>query len=594
MTLFFKEYHMIALSVALAKTCRYCSFGSSFRGTSAEADVQTPVIKWQNGGCYSSWCETGWYSSPAVADLDNDGAIEVIGATNTVFILAGIDGSLINSIDPDGGRSWPGVVVADIDDDGDLEIVTAHGSGYLHVFDRDLTPVWSKRPTTSELRGLAVADLDDDGTLEIVVSAAVGSSINTWVYEHDSTERSGWPQLSDDSGYAWGVFNDNVAIGDIDGNGTAEIVVPSDVHYICTYRPDGAQVPASAVYGDVAWGKVGVWEDLSVEIRGWGLCDGTRSESYRTNFAHGAAVISDVDGDGSKEIVATGNVYNCNVGHPPGQYNGVYIFNADRSRFNSGGFNWQTVPVDTGAPLSEDYLEIENNQPNPAVADLDGDGIHEIVFSSYDGRVHAFWLDKTEHHNWPYSVYDAAEGDYRFASEPAIADLDHNGTAEIMVTSWVAKGTNKTGKLHILDYRGTALHEIALPSAFGASPPDWNGALAAPTLADIDADADLELVLNTANSGFVAYDLPGTANARILWGTGRGGLRRNGTAPEIPPLGDLSGNRHIGLEDIILSLRVSGGIIPDSSVQIDAEVNADGKVGIEEAVYVLQKVSASR
>ena len=62
--------------------------------------------------------------------------------------------------------------------------------------------------------------------------------------------------------------------------------------------------------------------------------------------------------------------------------------------------------------------------------------------------------------------------------------------------------------------------------AFGS--PDWNGALAAPTLADIDTDADLEVVLNTAHSGFVAYDLPGTANAKILWGTGRGSYQRNG------------------------------------------------------------------
>ena len=25
------------------------------------AQVQRPVLKWQHGGCYSSWCETGWY-----------------------------------------------------------------------------------------------------------------------------------------------------------------------------------------------------------------------------------------------------------------------------------------------------------------------------------------------------------------------------------------------------------------------------------------------------------------------------------------------------------------------------------------------------
>ncbi|MGD8820708.1 MAG: hypothetical protein PVF67_11440, partial [Anaerolineae bacterium] len=40
--------------------------------------LQAPVPKWIHGGCYSSWCETGWYSSPAVADLDADGSMEVI------------------------------------------------------------------------------------------------------------------------------------------------------------------------------------------------------------------------------------------------------------------------------------------------------------------------------------------------------------------------------------------------------------------------------------------------------------------------------------------------------------------------------------
>jgi uncharacterized repeat protein (TIGR01451 family) len=74
---------------------------------------------------------------------------------------------------------------------------------------------------------------------------------------------------------------------------------------------------------------------------------------------------------------------------------------------------------------------------------------------------------------------------------------------------------------------GNPLRETALPAAFGS--PNWNGALAAPTLANIDADADLEVVLNTAHSGLVAYELPGTQNARILWGTGRGNFQRTGS-----------------------------------------------------------------
>ncbi|MFZ5915546.1 MAG: FG-GAP-like repeat-containing protein [Chloroflexota bacterium] len=514
----------LLLALALLATC--VVFAGSTSRAAPLAAVQEPELKWQHGGCYSSWCETGWYASPAVADLDGDGAMEVIGAAYTVFILNGEDGTLEQSVDTPGSRVWPGVVVADVDGSGDLEIVTAQGGGYLNLLDHTGEVVWTRQPTTNELRGLSAYDLDADGSLELIVTGAVYGKTNTWVYEHDGTLRAGWPQLIGDSGYAYGVFNDNAAVGDLDGDGAGEIVVPADVHYICAYEAGGAQIPAHAMYGGKGWGAVGVWESPEIELRGWGDCSSTRDERYRTNFAHGPAAIADVNGDGAVEVITTGNVYDCSVGHPPGKYNGVYIFNADRSRFNAGGYNWENPPVDTGAPLSEDYGDIENNQPNPAVADLDGDGELEILYASYDGRVHAFWLDKTEHGDWPYSVYDAGEGFYRFASEPTVADLDGDGHAEVIFASWTEKSSGQTGKLHILDYHGHPLREVALPAAYGS--PDWNGALAAPTLADIDGDPDLEVVLNTAHSGFVAYDLPGTAGARVLWGTGRGNTRRTG------------------------------------------------------------------
>jgi uncharacterized repeat protein (TIGR01451 family) len=488
--------------------------------------VQAPVLKWQNGGCYNSWCETGWYASPAVADLDGNGSMEVIAGAYTLFILSGENGNVIKSINTPGDRIWPGVVVADLDGDNNDEIVIAQGGGYLYVFDQSLSVIWSKQPASRELRGLSVYDLDDDGTLEVIVTGAVLSTVNTWVYEHNGDLRAGWPQLSDDSGYAYGVFNDNAAIADIDSDGIGEIIVPSDVHYICAYEPDGAHIPAHAMYGGKYWGQVGIWESPDTELRGWGYCDGNRAESYRTNIAHGPAAIADMDGDGSIEVVATGNVYDCNVGHPPGKYNGVYVFNADRSRFDKSGYDWRNPPIDTGAPYSEDWREIESAQPNPVLADLDGDGELEILYASYDGRMHAFWLDKTEHHNWPYHVYTGG-AHLRFASEPTVADLDNDGLAEVIFASWVQKGSNQTGKLHILNYQGSPLQEIDLPAAYGS--PDWNGALAAPTLANIDSDADLELILNTAHSGFVAYDLPDTANAKVLWGTGRGNYQRTGS-----------------------------------------------------------------
>jgi hypothetical protein len=131
--------------------------------------VQEPILKWSEAGCHLSWCETGWYASPAVADIDGDGAMEVLAGAYTLFVLNGETGAVENSVDTPGGRIWPGVVVADIDGDGDDEIIIAQSGGYLYVFDGALNTVWVQHPIEQELRGLSVADLDADGTLEIIV-----------------------------------------------------------------------------------------------------------------------------------------------------------------------------------------------------------------------------------------------------------------------------------------------------------------------------------------------------------------------------------------------------------------------------------------
>ena len=499
------------------------------------AAIQTPVLKWQNGGCFSSWCETGWYSSPAVMDVDDDGQPEVIAAAYSVFALNGEDGSeqwMAHRDNLPGGRVWPGVVTADIDNDGQLEIVTGHGSGYLNVLNRDGSIRWTAHPVDNELRGLAVYDLDaddTDDTMELVVSSARGSKTNTWIYEHNNTLRPGWPRLTSDAPEsAWGTYNDNPAAADIDGDGQAEIVVPSDVHSVCAYKADGTQISANAIYhphaGDT-WGQVGVHVDHAVDLRGYAHC-GTE---HRPNFAGSPATLVDVNNDGVLEIIVVGNVYNCGTSPYTDLYEMPFIFNADRTRWAGSGYDWEVIPVPDGsaAPLSENYNVIENTHPNPVVADLDGDGLKEILYPSYDGRLHAYWLDKTEHGNWPLSVYSAGEGVYRFATEPVVADLDNDGHAEVIFGTWVQKGTHKTGNLIIADYLGNILQSVALPAAYGS--PDWNGALAAPTLDNIDGDSDLEVILNTAHSGVVAYDLPGSANAQILWGTGRGSYQRSGS-----------------------------------------------------------------
>ena len=149
---------------------------------------------------------------------------------------------------------------------------------------------------------------------------------------------------------------------------------------------------------------------------------------------------------------------------------------------------------------------------------------------SYDGRVHAYWLDKTEHGSWPFEVYDPAEGFYRFATEPIVADLDNDGKAEVIFASWTQNGSNAPGKLYIVSWDGNLLQSIDLPRS---TSDDRGGSLAAPTIANIDSDLDMEIVVGTINKGLVAYDVANSSGARILWGTGRGSLQRTGLASAV-------------------------------------------------------------
>jgi hypothetical protein len=500
-----------------------------------------PALKWQRGGCFTSWCQTGWYASPAVADLNGDGQQDVIWGSYDVVSLNGSNGAE-QWRGPSGDRVWPSIALADLTGNGTLEVIVGRHSDQVTVYDRFGNVVWTRNPFgNGEVRTLAVADLETDGLVEIVAGRASGGSDRQLnVFEPDGSVRPGWPAPHAGApGYGWGMYNENVALADMNGDGLKEVFGPTDTHYITALDRFGNQLPTNPIYdvanpqGPKIWRQVGVHVDHYVDLIGYADC----GVEHRPNWANSAPAAADVNGDGTPEWIAVGNVYNCGTSPYTDLYYMPFIFRMDRTRWSGNGFDWTAIPVPGpgSAPLSEDYNVIESALPNPAVADLDGDGFQEILFASYDGKVHAYWLDKTEHGSWPYVVpASGAPGDeFRFASEPVVADLDNDGSAEVLFTSWPKKptgGGTPVGHVHVLSSLGVELYRVNLPPPFGD---DWNGGLGAPTLANIDADPDLELVAGTHGSGVVAYDLPDTANARILWGTGRGGYRRTG-APDPP------------------------------------------------------------
>lgn len=496
-----------------------------------------PAFEWSR--CPAGYCDTGWYASPAAGDVDGDGQVEVIWGGYRLMAVDGSSGALEWTWPPSGdrGRLWPSPAIADVDGAGGLEIVIANGSGEVVVLDGegDPLPAFPADPFPSgEARSLAVADLDGDGDQEIAVARAFGTDDDQWtVLEHSGVERAGWPQHTGASpGYSWGCYNQNLAAADLDGDGRREIVATSDVHYLATFTDGGIERKASALFGlpgGIAkdWSQVGVHFDQTWDIQGWADCDAPTPVKWRPNLADSAPVVADLDRDGTPEIVFVGNFYEFCGGEDTYLFQGPVILNADRTRWAASGYDWTALPAPDGggAPLSLDYDVIESAQPNPAIADLDGDGVAEILYPSYDGRLHAMWLDKTEKHGWPIDL-NPGGGPLRFASEPVAADLDGDGKLEVLFHVWTRKGSNADGELRIVDWQGGALANVPI----ARNGDTWSGALGAPTLANIDADPDLEVLSGTTSMGLVAHELPGTAGARIAWATSRGDFAR--AAPE--------------------------------------------------------------
>lgn len=114
-----------------------------------------------------------------------------------------------------------------------------------------------------------------------------------------------------------------------------------------------------------------------------------------------------------------------------------------------------------------------------------------------------------------------------FASEVTVADLDADGRPELVfgVYSLQANG----GRLVVLSNVGAKLFDVTLPGQ--RSDGNGIGAPAAPTIADLDGDGTLEILVATFDHGVDVFHVPGSATNCVPWPTGRGSLLRAGSGP---------------------------------------------------------------
>jgi hypothetical protein len=362
---------------------------------------ETPEIPYQDGWPQKTLNKI--VSKPVVADLDADGTKEIIvgsgedGYKNFLVYVFHHNGSYISG--------WPKKVssgmygspaIGDIDDDGDLEIIMTD-EDYVYAWHHDGTLVsgWpisigycASSPT--------LYDLDQDHDLEVIISC--GERINFYdratvhIWHHDGTYVEGWPQIITEYDYSIVEYG-SPAVGDINNDGTAEIIV--GIRLSDDYDP--------------AHGYVYVWHPNGTIMDGWPV--------PTMGWVESAPALADLDDDEDLEII---------LGTFAGK---VVVLHHDAT-------NVEGWPQDCSSWLQD-----------PAVADIDQDGILEIICVTVAyGSVHIWKANGTPLPGWPQDT----DGRYIWES-PIVGDISGDGHLEVLIKSssklyaWYHNGSRVPG-----------------------------------------------------------------------------------------------------------------------------------------------------
>ena len=241
-------------------------------------------------------------SAVALADMDNDGDVEIVGAN----WIADHQGNLLFTA-PQPSGSWSATAIADLDGDGDQELVLGHAA-YHH----DGTPLWV---STLGPGYPQVANLDADPEPEVLLLGVSGIS----VLEHDGAVKY---QDQRPTGDPQGVTTwlRPATVHDFDGDSLSEFAVSSANNYT-VYEPDASIVWQATVsdLSGIAAGTAfdflgdGVAEAMYADESFMFIFDGTGTPLLQIPRTSGTLseypVVSDIDDDGSAEVVVVSNQY---------------------------------------------------------------------------------------------------------------------------------------------------------------------------------------------------------------------------------------------------------------------------------------------
>lgn len=182
------------------------------------------VYVWRaNGVLLPGWPKTGReideYSTPALADLNRDGTLDiVVGTGQEVSAWSGDGTALSGWPQPVAASNSRGPAIGDIDGDGGDEVVAGSGS-MIYAWNADGSPVpgWPKNVIGVTYSSPALADITGDGRPDILAS----SLGKLFAWEGNGSPISGWPQTTTN------LIESSPVVADLNQDGHLEVVIGS-------------------------------------------------------------------------------------------------------------------------------------------------------------------------------------------------------------------------------------------------------------------------------------------------------------------------------------------------------------------------------
>ncbi len=419
------------------------------------------------GLLYHRWQDS--FSHPVVADLDGNGKYEIISYSEgdqdqSTYIwstqgikLHAFDGEVLWNFDDYEGDVWAPPAIADINNDGFLEIIIPlRSEGAILVLDRNGNSMWEFQVEGGRIESSpGVADIKNDGRMEIIfgVNFPYEDTASVYaIYSENNEPKILWKFRIQDIPDKKKTTVVAPVVVDIDGDGKLETIIGSFNGYLYVIRSNGElywkfytenyESDFGGIYAPPT--ACDLDGDGNIEI----LFQTHNDEEYEKNklyclnaygkelwnysypiskpFSSSGVSVADINDDGWLEILLGTR--------------DKYFFDNKLLAINLKGETiWEYE-------LNEDYV----TGSAPTIVDLDGDDNLEIVMITKNNlknslKSNLLIIDSLGSNLWEYTL-----NGYSWTSPP-IVDLNSDGKLEILVGVYESGDYSENGQNYARD-----------------------------------------------------------------------------------------------------------------------------------------------